>query len=224
LDEWVADNQFSDAKTEGWFDALMYYAYKDLRTEKAWTLWERTREAWRRERPSRWPTLEEWTAQVIATDRLSQTGTEKGRAVEALPKVAPRRLSRAVLDVLESRAFALWAGCISEPNGALHEPALSAVRGRYPRLFAKEPAEPVWKKSTFFRLVRAGDAAWRRSAREEGWYPALRYHVVNHPRYHRLVHYNQRCCAEWEHARPISYPCFDEWLAAADGYCLAQRV
>jgi hypothetical protein len=201
----------------------MYYAYKDLRMEKAWTLWERTREAWRRERPSHWPTLEEWTAQVIATDRLSQTGTEKGRAVEALPKVESARLSRAVSDVLESRAFALWVGCVSEPNRALDEPALSAVRGRYPRLFPKESAQPVSKESMFLRLVRAGEAEWRRSAREEGWYSALRYHVVHHPRYHRLVHYNQRCCAEWEHARPISYPCFREWLAAADEYCLAQH-
>ena len=35
----------------------MYYAYKDLRTEKAWALWEHTKDASSRRPPSIWPTF-----------------------------------------------------------------------------------------------------------------------------------------------------------------------
>src|SRR5713226_8476739 len=132
LEEWIAAHQFAEVKAEGWFDAVMYYAYKNLRTEKAWSLWERTKDAWNRNRPSRWPTFEEWTAQVIATDSLTQSGTEKARAVEALAKVEPERLRRAVFELLEQRAFALWVACISRPNGAIDRLALNELHGRCP--------------------------------------------------------------------------------------------
>src|SRR5262249_16126093 len=51
LEEWIAARKFAAAKAEGWFDAVMYYAYKDLRTEKAWALWERTKDTWSRRPP-----------------------------------------------------------------------------------------------------------------------------------------------------------------------------
>jgi hypothetical protein len=222
LQEWIAEHEFADSRRAGWFDAVMYYAYKDLRTEQAWTLWDRTTEAWARRPPREWPPLEEWTTQVCATKTLSQPGTEKARAVQALFNVESDRLGRAVTEVIEARAFALWAACLAEPQRPVREPALSAIHGRYPRLFPK--GEPlVWTPSMFPRLVRSGEAVWRELARQEGWYAALRYRVTHHPRYHRLVHYNQWCCDEWAQARPRSYPSIDEWLAASDLYCLARR-
>jgi hypothetical protein len=224
LEEWIAAHPFVDTKTEGWFDAVMYYAYKDLRTEKAWSLWERSKDAWNRNRPSRWPTLEEWTAQVIATNRLVQTGTEKARAVEALGKVEPERLRRTVFELLEWRAFALWVACISQPNRVIDRVALSELRGRCPSFLAGSCAEPVWQESSFFRLVRLGEAEWCALARTEKWYAALRYHLIHHPRYHRFVHYNQRCHDEWFRVRPTSYPSFAEWLCAADEYSAAPQT
>src|SRR5437899_1401852 len=46
LEEWVTAHRFARARAEGWFGALVYYAYKDLRTEQAWTTWERTKSDW----------------------------------------------------------------------------------------------------------------------------------------------------------------------------------
>jgi hypothetical protein len=157
---------------------------------------------------------------VIAVDSLTQAGTEKAHAVEALSRVEPERLRRAVLEVLDARAFALWVSCMAQPERELREPALGAIRSRYPQLSPRDSRQPVWTKSLFFGLVRTGEAEWRQLARDEEWYAALRYQVVHHPRYHRLVHYNQLCGVEWERSRPISYPSFDEWLRAADAYCL----
>jgi hypothetical protein len=224
LEEWIVAHQFAEAKAEGWFDAVMYYAYKDLRTEKAWSLWARTKDAWSRNRPSRWPTLEEWTVEVIATDSLVQAGTEKARAVEALAKVEPDRLRQVVVELLERRAFALWIACISRPEQVLDELALSELRRRCPNFLAGSCAPPVWRESSFFRLVRLGEAEWCTVARAEKWYGALRYHLIHHPRYHRFVHYNQRCHDKWVRVRPTSYPSFAEWLSAADEYFVAPQT
>jgi hypothetical protein len=220
LEEWIAARTFAESKTHGWFDAVMYYAYKDLRTEKAWALWERTKGEWSRRSPSVWPTLEEWTSSVMATDSLTQPGTDKARAVEALQKVQAGRLRGAVAELLDWRAFALWIDSVSQPNRLLEDPALSEIRTRCPSLLSGSEGAPRWRESMFFRLVRLGEAAWRRAAQGEKWYSALHYHVTHHPRYHRLINYNQRCHDEWGRARPISYPSFPEWLRAADEYFL----
>ena len=87
LEDWVTAHRFATARAEGWFDALMYYAYRDLRTEQAWTTWERTKADWRQAAPARWPTLEQWTSEVLATRSLACPGTEKARAVHALGTV-----------------------------------------------------------------------------------------------------------------------------------------
>src|ERR1035441_4238516 len=53
LEAWVIARCFDRARAEGWIDALMYYAYKDLRTEQAWTTAEaRPRQAGNSHRPS----------------------------------------------------------------------------------------------------------------------------------------------------------------------------
>ncbi len=224
LEEWIAARKFADAKTQGWFEAVMYYAYKDLRTEKAWALWERTKDAWSRRPPSIWPTLEEWTSNVIATDRLTQSGTEKARAVQALQRVEAGRLGCAVADLLEWRAFALWVDAISQPNRLLEDEVLPELRTRCPGFLTTLEGAPLWQVPMFFRLVRFGDAGWRSAARAENWYSALHYQVTHHPRYHRVIHYNQRCHDEWGRVHPIRFPSFPEWLSAADEYRLPQNA
>src|SRR5436853_4555014 len=92
LEEWCTAHFFAEARVEGWFDALMYYAYKDLRTEQAWTTWERTKADWRHAAPARWPTLEQWTSEILGTRSLAHPGTEKARAVQALGRVENPRL------------------------------------------------------------------------------------------------------------------------------------
>jgi hypothetical protein len=224
LEEWVTAHQFATARAEGWFDALMYYAYKDLRTEQAWTAWERTKADWRHAAPARWPTLEQWTSEILGTRSLANPGMEKARAVEALGTVEHARLNRAVTAVLESRALALWVDAVSEPGQPLQEAILAELRGRCIGLPPSPGTGPRWTRSLFASILRLGESSWRGIARSEGWYPALRYEVANHPRYRRLIHYNQRCHDEWSQTRPRSCLTFSEWLEAADAYCADRRA
>ena len=224
LEEWISAHCFANAKAEGWFDALMYYAYKDLRTEQAWTAWERTKADWRHTAPQKWPTLEEWTGEVLATSSLAHSGTEKARAVEALGRVEAARLRTAVTDLIASRALALWVDCISKPAQPLREAVFAELQTRCPGFPPPSYADAIWAPPLFSRLLRLGESNWRVRAQAEGWYAALRYHVVHHPRYQRLVHYNQRCHDEWSQALPNFYPSFVDWLSAADAYCVGRHA
>jgi hypothetical protein len=224
LEEWVTAHAFASPRAEGWFDALMYYAYKDLRTEQAWTTWERTKAEWRHAAPVRWPTMEQWISEVLATRSLANPGTEKARAVHALGTAETTRVDRAVTDLLESRALALWAEAVSEPGQPLPEAVSTELRNRYPGLLPASGLRSLWDRLLFSRLLRLGESRWRGVARSEGWYTALRYRVVHHPRYQRLIHYNQRCHDEWSQSRPRSCPSLSEWLAAADAYSVDRKA
>jgi hypothetical protein len=224
LEAWVIARCFDRARAEGWIDALMYYAYKDLRTEQAWTTWQRTKADWRHSVPVGWPTLEQWTSEVLATRSLAHPGTEKARAVQALGTVEVTRLKKAVTELLETRALALWVDAVSEPRQPLDEEVTAELRNRCPELLPALGVRPLWVRSLFSRLLRVGESPWRSTARSEGWYAALRYAVVYHPRYQRIIHYNQRCHDEWSQGRPTSYPSLTDWLASADAYCAGRKV
>ncbi len=204
----------------GWFAAVTYHAQKNRRAELAWILWDRTIAEWRRHRPTRWPTFEEWTIAITSTSALSQTGAEEARAVEGVTRVEPSRLRDAVSDLLESRACAIWVACVSGPGKGLSESVMSELGRRYPDLLTTSCPAPTWGLAFFFHLVRLGDANWRATARAEDWISALRHHVRHHPRYKRLIHYRERCRDLWSQSRPISFPPFAEWVAAADAYCV----
>ena len=218
LDEWVARHRFGAATQAGWFDALTYYAYRDLRVDQGWALWERTRVAWEEQLPFSWPTLREWRTQLGAITTLAQENSEKARALAAAASVDTLKLNIAVSHLIESRAFAFWVDCVSKPNQWLDSAITNEVCQRCPEL--ESGKELTWRPSLFLRLIRCGESEYRRLAREEKWFAALRYRVVHHPRYHRLIHYRQRCHDEWPDVRPISLPAFSAWLAAADAYAI----
>ena len=220
LEDWIATQRFGNVRAAGWFGAVMYYAYKDLRIEQGWSLWERMKVAWRQKPPSSWPTFEEWNAQVASTHALSREGTEKARAVAATANVGQERLRTATADVLDRRALALWVDCVSKPQQPLDAAVWTELEDRCPSLKAILPPESPWRAPLLLRLIRAGESDWRSASRREGWYSALHYSVAHHPRYQRFVHYRQRCHDEWLTVRPISLPSFPAWVAAADAYCV----
>ncbi|MBV8844240.1 MAG: hypothetical protein JO307_15645 [Bryobacterales bacterium] len=134
------------------------------------------------------------------------------------------RLESAVADVVERRAVVLWADCVSK-RGQPIDPAVAAEIGkRSPDAIGVIAATSLWSEPTLARLIRRVESNWCETARREGWHVALRYHVLNHPRYQRLLHYRQRYHDEWLRVRPISFPSFPAWLASADAYCVARNA
>ena len=62
---WVDDHIFALAKTEGWSDALSYYAARDPRMDKLFAYWEECDVTWKDERPAVLPRFEEWRSQIV---------------------------------------------------------------------------------------------------------------------------------------------------------------
>jgi hypothetical protein len=218
LEQWLATGHFAEAKAGGWFDAVMYYAYKDVRVEQAWSLWEKTKAGWRRTPPARWPTFDSWKLQTATTYALAHGGTEKSRAAAAMANVHRDRLQSAANDVVKRRAVILWADCVTTPEHPLDPVVFAEIEKRCPAALGAIPVPSLWRAAPISRLIRRVESEWRETARRERWYAALRYFVSNHPRYQRLLHYRQRCHDEWLRVRPISFPSFPEWLASADAY------
>src|SRR5579884_171015 len=104
LEEWIATKHFADAQAGGWFDAMMYYVYQDIRIEQAWSLWERSKADWTRTQPAQWPTFDQWKLQILRTYTLAQGITEKARVVAAMENVEHDRLQSAAADVVQRRA------------------------------------------------------------------------------------------------------------------------
>jgi hypothetical protein len=224
LEEWIVTKHFAYAQAGGYFDAVMYYAYKDVRMEQAWSLWERSKADWSRAQPSQWPKFDQWILQISATRTLSQGLTEKARVVAAMENVDRDRLGSAVADVVERRAVILWADCVSKPDQPLDPAVVAEIENRCPGAISVIPAECFSSAPSLARLIRRVESDWRETALREGWHAALPYHVVNHPRYQRLLHYRQRCQDEWLRVRPIALPSFPAWLASADAYCVARNT
>jgi hypothetical protein len=222
LEEWIATQQFARAQAGGWFDAMMYYACKDLRIDQAWALWQQSKADWSRSKPAQWPTFDQWKRQVLVTYTLAQGMAEKAAVVAAMKNVQRDRLQSAVADVVERRAVVLWADCVSKPDQPIDPAVAAEIDKRSPDAIGITSAILVWSAPILSRLIRRVETNWRETARREGWHAALRYHVVNHPRYQRVLHYRQRCHDEWLRVRPISVPSFPAWLASADAYCVAR--
>jgi hypothetical protein len=59
--QWIHNRIFSDAKREGWLDALVFYAVRDPRSQRVWAYWEHCEREWKKKRPRSYPSSEEWS-------------------------------------------------------------------------------------------------------------------------------------------------------------------
>src|SRR4051812_8797291 len=102
-----------------------------------------------------------YTVQFTPSTRsLAHLGAEKARAVHALGTVEGPRLNKAVTDLLEARALALWVDALTEPGQPLDEAVSTELRNRCPGLLLL-PASgsgPIWARSLFSSLLRFGEA------------------------------------------------------------------
>ena len=60
LEDWIDDHIFAFAKQEGWFNAITYYAIRDPRYQRSEVCWSECVEKWKKTRPLRYPSFEEW--------------------------------------------------------------------------------------------------------------------------------------------------------------------
>jgi len=116
LEDWIEDEIFGPIKKEGWFNAVAYYAIRDLRYQKAEGCWSECVKKWKRVKPICYPSFDEWrsiAAKCDGTVHLS-AGARKSRA--SSPRVDHDRLADAVSRFIDWEAFAYWARAAMESH------------------------------------------------------------------------------------------------------------
>ncbi|MBY0502672.1 MAG: hypothetical protein K2X03_02100 [Bryobacteraceae bacterium] len=218
LKEWIECQRFADAKQEGWFEAVLYYAYLDLRTEQTWLHWDSTMELWQNQPPARVPTFETWQREIVTHAAALDRTDLKGVALQQETQVERKVLAAAADALIEARARALWIACCCKPGRVLPNCVTEELAQSIPSLAG---APLAWSRSLFIQVVRRAAAPWIVRGRSGRWSTALWYDVVNHPRYHRIVHYFHKCEDErLASGSQHSTSTFADWLRAADGFCL----
>jgi hypothetical protein len=60
LEEWIENEIFGSIKRDGWFNAIAYYANREPRYQRAEVCWSECVKKWKRVKPIRYPSFEEW--------------------------------------------------------------------------------------------------------------------------------------------------------------------
>ena len=72
LEDWIDEHVFDFAKKEGWFNAITYYAIRDPRYQRAEVCWSECIKKWKRTRPLRYPSFEEWKCMAAECDETAR--------------------------------------------------------------------------------------------------------------------------------------------------------
>ena len=225
VEDWIEDHIFGFAKQEGWFFAVTYYAVRDPRYQRAEVCWSEFVEKWKKTRPPRYPSFEEWKCMAAKCDETARLVASERKARSSSKLVVPYRLSEAVSRYIDWEALAYWA-----------QPALE----RCPQLPAEVVRELERRCPGFLELnarqkdSRAASQDWQRlmlwigdhyfqDAKTEGWFDAILVQVGSHPRAIRTMEYADHYDEVWSSEMPSPYPAFEDWRREADSYVDVDR-
>ena len=218
--EWLQCNFFADAKREGWLDAVAYYA---LRDPVAWLASEycvMCRREWKRQRPSSYPSFQEWRQAAANWEPPPEAYTRQ--VYKAWRRVHPERLAQAVRRYIDWEAFVYWTRPALEDEAEFPPVVQDSLRERCPGFLEYDAtlrrAERAEEFRSWQRLIKWGIDHFFADAKREGWFDVIIFSARQHPRAARAAEYCVRCEAQWLTGIPTPYPAFNEWRRAADDY------
>ncbi len=221
LSEWVRENVFADVRHEGWFEAITFYAFRDPRFNRAWTYWDQCKKEWKRDRPKRFPSVEEWARGAEDSEDRSRTGREMLHATEAARCLGPDHVANTVSRFMDWEAFTHWVRSPIEENVNLPQVLIREMRQNYPGLWERYKqlrnlnieGRSLWRQLTIWGKIR-----FFHEAKAGGWFDVVTFEARRHPRSVRTVDYWVDWDVHWSHTRHASYPSLVAWRKAADKY------
>ena len=121
LEDWIDEHEFVFAKEEGWFNAITYYAIRDPRYQRAEVCWSECVEKWRKTKPLRYPSFEEWKCMAAECDETARLVASEREARSSSKLVDPDRLARLFLGISIGRLWRTglsrhWSVALSFPQ------------------------------------------------------------------------------------------------------------
>jgi len=213
LEDWIDDQFFGFAKQGGWFSAITYYAIRDPRYQRAEVCWSQCAKNWKKARPLRYPTFEEWKGMAEQCDPTAHLIPELRQRMACLQEVDPVRFAEAISRYIDFEALAYWVRPALKQGTELPKAVLGELQNRCPELLKNEPPPYDWQ-----RLRSCISDRYFSDAKKEGWLDALLGRVGDHPRAIRTMEYADHCEKTWGPRLPEPYPLFKEWRRNADSF------
>jgi hypothetical protein len=228
ISEWIEGNVVGQAKHEGWLRAVTYFGARDPSFLRDCAHWQHCVTQWKQQRPSRYPSFEEWRKASEQCDDevldLFEMREDKRQIIKAARAIGPERFAQAVAQYIEWEAFTYWLRSLLEADTKFPDIVTKEVQGRCPGFLEHdEELRSTLSPENYARrwkaLVEWGENRFFVEARKEGWFDALVSFARAHPRSARTVDYWVFYWDEHWLARSLeTYPSFQEWRQAADDY------
>ena len=199
LGAWVDFHFFPKAIDGGWIQAIHYYSGRQPASERIWQHWTRMDEEWRMQRPSRYPTFDQWQ-QEIANASTPTSATSQ---------------------YVEWEAFALWVRSLVEATREVPAVVQVTLEERCPGFLARviaARAKPCSDPQWLWDQLRC----W---IEEHAFAEALRNSSIDSVRAdaHRQLR-SERVVDYWTvvqaHLVKEKLPTFEQWLAQADAFMI----
>ncbi|HEV2616631.1 MAG TPA: hypothetical protein VGU63_08500 [Candidatus Acidoferrales bacterium] len=139
------------------------------------------------------------------------------RANRELMRVHWLKFRGAYEEYPEWRALVLWVEAILARQDGVPALLLADLKKRCPGFIEHEQASRD-PKLMAFRLLEWIHTQRFGYARRQGWFDALTFYGVRHPRSESAWAYWEHCENEWERKPPVSLPTFEKWWSAAQGW------
>jgi hypothetical protein len=222
LEDWVDDHIFGFAKQEGWFNAVTYYAIRDPRYQRAEVCWSECVEKWKKAKPIRYPSFEEWKVAAAQCDETAHLTDRERKARASAKLVRPDHLAEAVARYMDYEALAYWARPALESTSEYPAQVVCELERRCPgyldtRLTARGIASRGVARDWEHLMLWIGDRFFQ-DAKTQGWFDAILVQVRNHPRAIRTMEFADHCDELRGSELPIPYPPFEDWRREADSY------
>ena len=211
---WVHNQVFGFAKEEGWLDAVVFYGFRDTRSQGYWAYWEHCESEWKKRRPASFPAFVQWMRSALSWKLHSD--------------VSCVAIAKAVEKYLDFEALVYWVRPLFKGAKVQLPPHVALeLRQESPSLLELVRTETSGayqdKSKSWQRLFNWGKGHVLSQAKKEGWLDSVLRQVHIHPLHVRMVDYAAFCCKSGLGNNALPYPSLRHWQKEAQGYVRASR-
>ncbi len=212
---WVHNQVLGFAKEEGWLDALVFYGFRDTRSQGYWAYWEHCESEWKKRRPAPVPPFVQWRRSAL---RWKLQGD-----------VSCAVVAKAVEKFIDFEALVYWLRpLLGAPSIQLPAHVALELGQESPRLLefvSRETSGAYEDKSRSWRgLFNWGKDHVLSHAKRDGWLDCVLRQVRIHPLHIRMVDYAAFCCKSGLGNDALPYPSFRQWQGDMEGRLMSEQI
>ena len=206
---WVHNNVFHAARREGWLEALMFYGFRDIRSQGYWSYWEDCEKEWNRRQPKPFPTFRQWRRAALRRklhDDLSCA-----------------LVTKAADEYVEFETMLYWLRpLLEDPTRNLPVHVARELKKECPALLQ---LVSTYISSAYQRKLKNRQHLFNYAKKrllaelgKERWPEIVLRQAHSHPRHLRFVDYAAVWMKSCRRHAAVRYPSFREWRQDAESY------